>query len=320
MTNIAFYANGQRLEMQSEPIVVAKSRNEYTAAFSFTEDWKDITKKTAVFRRFSDGQSFTVDLDNNGKCKVPWEVIETPRFYVSVYGGNLRTMTEVYVNVEKTGYDENAVQSGTVPQINPTPTDLEISNDNLHMVANGEKIGNGVEMPPVPTDLKLENNQLQLIAGNTAIGNGVQIRKTPTLLDTFTIAEGEDPVLFFEKKLAGQGWKHIWLSGEIYSSDKSNATQTFHIRTSAGSEIFRQSFKSWDKGRVFVSAEMCRMPNGLVIGEIALSLHQYTNEIGIYSKSVGRFNTQYLLGVHISLDNQTQMFAAGTRIEVWGLE
>lgn len=238
----------------------------------------------------------------------------------------------------------------------PNPPDgLQLDGNTLHLTENGVLIGTGAELPtpvtvdsamseasenPVqnkaitaaiqeletgiiaktPTDLKLENNQLQLIAGNTAIGNGVQIRKTPTLLDTFTIAEGEEPVLFFEKKLVGQGWKHIWLSGEIYSSDKSNATQTFHIRTSAGSEIFRQSFKSWDKGRVFVSAEMCRMPNGLVIGEIALSLHQYTNEIGIYSKSVGRFNTQYLLGVHISLDNQTQMFAAGTRIEVWGLE
>ena len=124
--------------------------------------------------------------------------------------------------------------------------------------------------------------------------------RTPELLDTFTIAESEESVLFFEKKLVGQGWKKI--------------------RTRAGSEIFRQSFKYWDKGRVFVSAEMCRMPNGLVIVEIALSLHQYTNELGTYSKSVGRFNTPYISGVHICLDHQTQMFAAGTRIEVWGLE
>lgn len=290
MTEIAFYANGQRLESKNEPLVVAKSRNEYQAAFTFSADWADVTPKTAVFRRYSDGQSFTADLDSNGKCIVPWEVLETPRFYISVYGGDLRTMTETYINVEKTGYDENAVQSGTVPQIHPTPTDL-----------------------------KLENNNLHLVAGQTKIGGGVQLRKTPTLLDTFTVAEGEEPVLFFEKKLTGQNWRHVWINGEIYSSDTA-ASQTFHLRTGAGTEIFRQAFKYWDKGKAYVSAEMRRMPNGRIVGEIALSLHQYTNELGVYGKSVGRFNAEYINGVHISLDNQTQMFAAGTQIEVWGME
>lgn len=145
------------------------------------------------------------------------------------------------------------------------------------------------------------------------------IRKTPTLLDTFTVAEGEEPVLFFEKKLTGQNWRHVWINGEIYSSDTA-ASQTFHLRTGAGTEIFRQAFKYWDRGKAYVSAEMRRMPNGRIVGEIALSLHQYTNELGVYGKSVGRFNAEYINGVHISLDNQTQMFAAGTQIEVWGME
>lgn len=170
-----------------------------------------------------------------------------------------------------------------------------------------------------PTDLNLENNNLHLVAGQTKIGGGVQLRKTPTLLDTFTVAEGEEPVLFFEKKLTGQNWRHVWINGEIYSSDTA-ASQTFHLRTGAGTEIFRQAFKYWDRGKAYVSAEMRRMPNGRIVGEIALSLHQYTNELGVYGKSVGRFNAEYINGVHISLDNQTQMFAAGTQIEVWGME
>jgi len=170
-----------------------------------------------------------------------------------------------------------------------------------------------------PTDLNLENNNLHLVAGQTKIGGGVQLRKTPTLLDTFTVSEGEEPVLFFEKKLTGQNWRHVWINGEIYSSDTA-ASQTFHLRTGAGTEIFRQAFKYWDRGKAYVSAEMRRMPNGRIVGEIALSLHQYTNELGVYGKSVGRFNAEYINGVHISLDNQTQMFAAGTQIEVWGME
>ncbi len=203
--------------------------------------------------------------------------------------------------------------------IDNTPTGLIAENETLHMVAGDKTIGSGIPFTPIPTTITLENNTIQLMAGQTKIGGGVQLRKTPTLLDTFTVAEGEEPVLFFEKKLTGQNWRHVWINGEIYSSDTA-ASQTFHLRTGAGTEIFRQAFKYWDRGKAYVSAEMRRMPNGRIVGEIALSLHQYTNELGVYGKSVGRFNAEYINGVHISLDNQTQMFAAGTQIEVWGME
>lgn len=181
MTEIVFCANGQRLEIQTEPLVVAKSRNEYTATFTFSDDWKEITKKTAVFRRFSDGQSFTVDLDSNGKCKVPWEVLEPPRFHVSAFGGNLRTMTETYINVEKTGYDENAVQSGTVPQINPTPTDLKTENNKIYLMTGERKIGTGAKLPTEAftlwNDITLEEDVLKITMKNTDSGEPLNIKK-----------------------------------------------------------------------------------------------------------------------------------------------
>lgn len=222
------------------------------------------------------------------------------------------------------------VQDGETRQIPctllapPVTVDAEMSETSENPVQNKaitaaiQELETGI-IAKTPTDLKLENNNLHLVAGQTKIGGGVQLCKTPTLLDTFTVAEGETPVLFFEKKLTGQNWRHVWINGEIYTSDQT-ATQTLHLRTGLGTEIFRQAFKYWDKGKVYVSAEMRRMPNGRIVGEITLSLHQYTNEIGVYGKSVGRFNTEYINGVHLSLDNQTQMFAAGTQIEVWGIE
>lgn len=148
------------------------------------------------------------------------------------------------------------------------------------------------------------------------------IQDTPVLLDTFAVAEGEEPVLFFDKRLTGQKWKRVWLSGEIISSDTISNNQQFHLRTSAGTEIIRLKYNRFQTDKVYISAEMQVMPNGKVVGEITLSKYQYTNEdnTGTSTKSVGRFNTEYINGVHISLDNQTQMFAAGTRIEVWGMD
>lgn len=146
MTDIKFNVNGQLLESVSEPLVVAKSRNQYRTVFQFSADWNGVSEKTAVFRRFSDGKSFTADLDENGACTVPWEVIEAPRFYVSVFGGNLRTATELFVNVEKTGYDDDAEPSGTVPQRTPVPTDLQVNGTHLQLTAKGKPVGEGVEI------------------------------------------------------------------------------------------------------------------------------------------------------------------------------
>lgn len=240
MTEILFHADGQRLEIQNEPTVVAKSRNEYKAVFAFSDDWKSIEKRTAVFRRYSDGQSFTVDLDNSNKCNVPWEVIETPRFHVSVYGGNLRTMTEIYVNVEKTGYDENAVQSGTVPQINPTPTDLKLENGKIHLIAGQNTIGTGAELPTVTVDAEMSEtseNPVQNKAVKTYVDETVRNSTMHDIL-TMTVENDADNVDGFVFSLDSEGnpfsLHKILITGKLLINTTSTQRSTFRIRTNIG--------------------------------------------------------------------------------------
>lgn len=319
MTEIVLYANGQRLETQTEPLVVAKSRNEYTAAFTFSDDWKKITKKTAVFRRYADGQSFTVDLDSDGKCKVPWEVLDPPRFHVSAFGGNLRTMTETYINVEKTGYDENAVPSATVPQIHPTPTDLQLLNDNLHLVAGNEKIGSGVSLPTIPTNLKLTNNLLQLYAGENPIGAGVEIRKTPTLLDTFTIADGGDPIEFYQLSLTNQNWRKILISGTVQSTDTDAINRRLAIGTSSGF-VYLNFQNTFNRKKYFTVDAEC-MANGGFRAHCTLSLYQYTDSQGGTYENVGRNSTTPATRIPtVYMRILESQFAPGTSFEVWGVE
>ncbi len=295
MTEIAFYANGQRMESKSEPLVVAKSRNEYKAVFTFSEDWKDIAQKTAVFRRYSDGQSFTTDLDEKNECTVPWEVLETPRFYVSAYGGDLRTMTETYVNVERSGYDENAVQSGTVPQIRP-----------------------------IPTDLKIANNKLHLTAGEKTIGDGVQIQKAPILLDTFTIAVGEEPVAYYSKNIVASNCRRVLIFGELRSDDETEKSRSIWLGTNTGFNFHNSAAINISAtSTVYFSAEVLLIPRNrndfAVKGKTTVGKYVYTG--GTYQENVGRTYLEpyaYLSGVTVKINGANMV--AGTNFNVWGLE
>jgi hypothetical protein len=56
-----------------------------------TDDWSQIeTKKVNFSYR---GENHKVELDNNNQCYVPKEVIYTPSFSLSVFGGDMITNT-----------------------------------------------------------------------------------------------------------------------------------------------------------------------------------------------------------------------------------
>ena len=63
--------------------VVADSVNYLKIDFQFTHDWQGVAKLIT----FRNGQSvFTIPLDENDSCVVPWEVIKTPSFIFSLVG------------------------------------------------------------------------------------------------------------------------------------------------------------------------------------------------------------------------------------------
>lgn len=129
MSVLRFIVTKQKLVEDGQPFVVANSREYLSVAFDFSSAWNDCIK-TVVFRKAS-GETFSVILEEENSCTVPWEVIECPHFTVSVYGicGTERiTTNQVVVKVEICGYEE-----GKTPE-EPTPTVYETIADQLNSI------------------------------------------------------------------------------------------------------------------------------------------------------------------------------------------
>lgn len=90
------------------------SRNYVEAVFNFSEEWEGLIK-TAVFTK--NGFAFHVLLEDN-KCMVPAEVLETKGvFKVSVFGGDLITVTNAEIHVAASGYAEGGSPTDPTPTI-----------------------------------------------------------------------------------------------------------------------------------------------------------------------------------------------------------
>jgi len=111
---LEFDVRNQKITRTDDFEVVADSRNYLSAHFVFSEEWTD-----SIFAVFGfDGCFFQVELDEEGRCMIPFEVIKAPCFTVSVFceKDRLVTANAVTVGVEKSGFTE-----GEVPGT-PTPT------------------------------------------------------------------------------------------------------------------------------------------------------------------------------------------------------
>ena len=95
--------------------VVANSKNYLKAKFSFTEEWQG--KKTALFKHKSQNLVYELWLDENDICFVPWEVIKSGSFFVSVVCGELITTSNACVDVDDSGFNGDKFHP-----TDPTPT------------------------------------------------------------------------------------------------------------------------------------------------------------------------------------------------------
>lgn len=93
--------------------VVADSKNYVTAHFEFSEEWT--SPKTALFA--NDEKVYSVILDENDSCTVPWEVIKPYGFWISVFCGDLITANKAEVRVEESGYREGETPSPPTPDV-----------------------------------------------------------------------------------------------------------------------------------------------------------------------------------------------------------
>ena len=106
---ISFALSHQIISRTDSMILASGSKNYVTAQFDLlTEDWT--APITAIFNEY------TVVLDENNQCLVPWEVLANPgKVAVSAFCGDLHTAISVLVPVHPGGYID-----GQTPQL-PTP-------------------------------------------------------------------------------------------------------------------------------------------------------------------------------------------------------
>ena len=118
---LSFSVKKQKLERKDTQEVVGGTYNYLYVVFDFSYDW-DSVSKNAVFNNCKAKKNFTVPIVEN-ICLVPWEVIESPNFTVSLYGftdNNRITSNEVMIPVKSKPYNAN-----NIPSPPPTPTDYE---------------------------------------------------------------------------------------------------------------------------------------------------------------------------------------------------
>ena len=69
------YANKNQLTVRQREPVTSGSVNAYEVRFEFSEDWDGLTR-TAVFK--GGGETRSVLLGEDGRCVIPWEVLQAP--------------------------------------------------------------------------------------------------------------------------------------------------------------------------------------------------------------------------------------------------
>ena len=146
MQNIHFKVEGQRIENTSDVVVVAKSKHEYKAVFSFSSEWEGLENKVAYFKTQKLKEPVFAELQDNG-CEIPTEALETPYFTVSVAAGDLKTATICDVAVEETGYSDTAEPALSPKERRRYADSLILNGKQLQLTEAGSPIGDIVTMP-----------------------------------------------------------------------------------------------------------------------------------------------------------------------------
>ena len=157
---IKFNCRNQRLSRYTSGVVASNSYGYLKFKFNFnTSDWDDVSIKMANFSY--KGRNYSILINEDNMCTVPKEVIKTPAFKVSVFGGGITTNT-VRIPVENSDIsyeDEDNVSlkyyneiinklSATVDSLNESKADNIIKNDDntIQLTSNGNPIGDKVDL------------------------------------------------------------------------------------------------------------------------------------------------------------------------------
>ena len=160
MLVIEFNCRNQRLSRYTSGVVASNSYGYLKFKFNFnTSDWDDVSIKMANFSY--KGRNYSILINEDNMCTVPKEVIKTPEFKVSVFGGGITTNT-VSIPVENSNIsyeDEDSISlkyyneivnklSATIDDLRETKADniiLNAENNTVQLTANGTPIGDAID-------------------------------------------------------------------------------------------------------------------------------------------------------------------------------
>lgn len=160
MLIIEFSVKNQRLSRYTSGVIASNSYGYLKFKFNFkTNDWSGVSVKMANFSYH--GRNFPVLIDEDNICTVPKEVIKTPSFSVSVFGGGITTNT-VKIPVENSNIsyeDDDSISlkyyneivnklSATIDDLKETKADnivLDTENNKVQLTANGSPIGDAID-------------------------------------------------------------------------------------------------------------------------------------------------------------------------------
>lgn len=118
MSVIRAHVEDQVLRIIEAPIIASGGQNEVKVAFTFCEKW-DGFAKTATFYR-DESNPYSVILDNEDICVVPWEVYyEAGTFHIGVFGnkGEIRRTSSVVKYKVKRGAITDTMPSAPTPEV-----------------------------------------------------------------------------------------------------------------------------------------------------------------------------------------------------------
>ena len=143
MQVIKFSVYNQRLRRITPGTIVPMPYGYLKCEFDFrTDDWSAIETKTVNFSYR--GENHKVDLDANNQCYIPKEVVYSPSFSLSVFGGDMITNTTklpvdgeyIPVNDSIEQYIDEAIANA----LNP-PEDTVVLYDGDEIIQGGEVDG-----------------------------------------------------------------------------------------------------------------------------------------------------------------------------------
>lgn len=200
---LKFKVKNQIITRTDDFCVVADSKNYLTAEFEFSEEWN---KNIIAIFGYKDN-FFHVEVKEN-QVTVPWEVIKSPYFSVSLFCGDLITANEIRVKVIGSG-----LKNGEFPSL-PTPTVFQQIFDTEKELTSeiakiNESIATKANAEDVPTGLAdLKANWKEVDIGN------VDSRRIADLLtnETFNNTVDELPNGFYRIRAyhsSGGGGDHV---------------------------------------------------------------------------------------------------------------